>query len=180
MGGCMSSNAGGAVDGGARASPSTKQKSSGTKSSTKAFQGTVRTKRVGVDCDCDVPRIEVKRSEAKQTLGPIALLGNRLGSAYEQQPPASSSASSAGNNSNSNSNSNKKGGTDDSDSLPAPRVVDPSLPQSERDRQREARLAAAEQRRIKAGAKPSKPPKKKTGEPLRGPNTQPLMRWTAS
>lgn len=48
---------------------------------------------------------------------------------------------------------------------------------SDRERQREARLAAAEQRLKKQGGLPKK--EKKSTAPLTGPNSEPLMRWQA-
>mmetsp|Transcript_35245 Transcript_35245/g.85293 ORF Transcript_35245/g.85293 Transcript_35245/m.85293 type:complete len:128 (+) Transcript_35245:146-529(+) len=59
--------------------------------------------------------------------------------------------------------------------------VDPSLSDSARDRQREERLKAAEERQNKLGGGTQTKKKKKdtTDEPLRGPNSQPTMRWTA-
>lgn len=88
--------------------------------------------------------------------------GNRLGSANDPSPYYTAANSGA-----------KKSKVD----LPAKRV-DPSLSESERDRQREARLAAAEKRQ-KASGVSTKKKKQNQSQPLRGPNTEPLMRWTA-
>mmetsp|Transcript_6201 Transcript_6201/g.13368 ORF Transcript_6201/g.13368 Transcript_6201/m.13368 type:complete len:132 (-) Transcript_6201:625-1020(-) len=95
--------------------------------------------------------------------------GNRLGSAYEhdqqkQQKQQQSTSKISNNN-------------DDPANLPAPRK-DPSLSEAERSQQRDARLAAIEKRMPGATAakKKKKPPS--NSEPLRGPNSQPLMRWT--
>lgn len=68
----------------------------------------------------------------------------------------------------------------ENDNLPAKRV-DPSLSDSERAKQREARLAAAKKRE-KASGGTAKKKKKATGnnpQALRGPNTKPLLRWNA-
>jgi len=88
--------------------------------------------------------------------------GNRLGSAND--PPPHSATASAGSPNH------------DVD-LPAKRV-DPSLTTSERERQRVARLAAAEKRQ-KASGVSTKKKKTTQNQPLRGPNTEPLMRWNA-
>ncbi|KAG7363932.1 hypothetical protein IV203_037134 [Nitzschia inconspicua] len=60
--------------------------------------------------------------------------------------------------------------------LEPPVNTDPTLSDSERQRQREARLAAIEKR---LQTKPSKKKKPPTSAPLRGPNSEPLMRWQA-
>lgn len=64
------------------------------------------------------------------------------------------------------------------DDLPAP-IVNDNLTPEEREQQRRDRAAAAEKRAKQMGGT-TKPKKKDTsGEPLRGPNTQNTMRWTA-
>lgn len=63
------------------------------------------------------------------------------------------------------------------DDTPAP-VVDPTMTDEDRAKIRADRAAAAEARLKKQGAKP-KPKKTSKDEPLRGPNSQPTMRWTA-
>mmetsp|Transcript_21112 Transcript_21112/g.33980 ORF Transcript_21112/g.33980 Transcript_21112/m.33980 type:complete len:122 (-) Transcript_21112:1138-1503(-) len=62
------------------------------------------------------------------------------------------------------------------DDLPTP-TRDPNVSNDERERQRQARLAAAEARQKKHGGSPKK--EKKSTAPLRGPNSEPLMRWQA-
>jgi hypothetical protein len=53
---------------------------------------------------------------------------------------------------------------------------DSTLSESERQRQREVRLAAVEKRQQKY---PKTTKKKKSSAPLKGPNSEPLMRWQA-
>jgi hypothetical protein len=86
--------------------------------------------------------------------------GHRLGSANEVPPLAPQSV-----------------GTKQKDGLPKPRH-DPKLTNVDRDQQRVSRLAAAEARQKKQGGAPKKK-KENKGAPLRGPNSQPLMQWTA-
>ena len=88
--------------------------------------------------------------------------GNRLGSANDPKPQSAAANTGSPNH--------------DVD-LPAKRV-DPSLTNSVRDRQREARLAAAEKRQ-KASGVSTKKKKTTQNQPLRGPNTEPLLRWNA-
>ena len=64
------------------------------------------------------------------------------------------------------------------ETVPKP-VVNPKLTDGQRSQQREERLAAAEARLKKQGGPPKKKKATNSDEPLRGPNTQPLMRWTA-
>ena len=68
--------------------------------------------------------------------------------------------------------------TMDRHDIPPPTYND-NLSPEERDQQRRERAAAAEQRakQMGGGAKPKK--KDTSGQPLRGPNTQNTMRWTA-
>jgi hypothetical protein len=62
--------------------------------------------------------------------------------------------------------------------VPAPTINENMTPE-EREQQRRERAAAAEKRAKQMGGT-TKPKKKDTsGEPLRGPNTQNTMRWTA-
>ncbi|GMH64581.1 hypothetical protein TL16_g09679 [Triparma laevis f. inornata] len=61
--------------------------------------------------------------------------------------------------------------------LPDP-IVNPNLAQSDRDRIRAERAAAAEQRLKNAGGEVKKKKKKKDTGDLRGPNSEPLMRWS--
>jgi len=66
------------------------------------------------------------------------------------------------------------------DNLPAP-TYDPNLNAQERTELRAARAAAAEERMKQSGVpKAKKKPKPSSSEPLRGPNSQNMMRWTAS
>ena len=68
----------------------------------------------------------------------------------------------------------------DDDNVPAP-TYDPNLNAQERAELRAARAAAAEQRMKQAGiSQPKKKPKPSSSEPLRGPNSQNMMRWTSS
>ena len=60
--------------------------------------------------------------------------------------------------------------------LPAP-AVDPNVSSADRDRIRAERAAAAEARLKATGVDPKKK-KKKTNDPIRGPNSEPLMRWS--
>lgn len=104
---------------------------------------------------------------AKDSTSPGAFQGEgrRLGSANDEAPATSIS------------HTNIFGKDKKSDDLPKPRQ-DPNMTDEERAKQRFDRLAAAEARQKKQGG----PPKKKkanTDAPLTGPNTQPLMRWTA-
>ena len=168
MGSCMSSSSG---DGGVSAQPKSKSK-------TKAFQGTVSILFVLVwfldraeplffhQYICDW----IQKAESQTAAHNFLIVwfhvsnpqGNRLGSANE--PPPTSSAVSG----------NSKPDTD----LPAKRV-DPSLTQSDRDRQREARLAAAEKRQKASGVSTKKKKPTNPSQPLRGPNSEYHMRWTA-
>lgn len=85
--------------------------------------------------------------------------GRRLGSAADEEQPLSTSQKYK------------------DEKLPKPRK-DPKLTATERDALREERLAAAEARQKKnQGTKPKK--KATDTKPLKGPNSQPLMRWTA-
>mmetsp|Transcript_16904 Transcript_16904/g.23497 ORF Transcript_16904/g.23497 Transcript_16904/m.23497 type:complete len:119 (+) Transcript_16904:231-587(+) len=64
----------------------------------------------------------------------------------------------------------------DRDDIPEP-VYDDNLTSSDRNRIRAERAAAAEARLKKQGGKPKKKPK--SDAPLTGPNSKPLMTWTA-
>ena len=111
----------------------------------------------------------------------MKIKGNRLGSAYEEEGHVN-------NNSNNKSSKNvqkkkkKKNSSKDNDDIPKPRV-DPTLTDSDRIRQRDERLAAVEQRMKQNNNQQSNEQKKKkkqdTGAPLKGPNSEPLMRWNA-
>ena len=71
----------------------------------------------------------------------------------------------------------QRGGQDDS--LPQP-SVDPNLDEAQRKKIRADRAVAAEARLKKQKIPGQKKTKKKAaGEPLRGPNSEPLMRWTS-
>ena len=64
------------------------------------------------------------------------------------------------------------------DETPAP-TIDKNMTEEEREKIRAERVAAAEARIKRQGGNP-KPKKKDTsGQPLRGPNTQNTMTWTA-
>jgi hypothetical protein len=64
------------------------------------------------------------------------------------------------------------------DDVPAP-IFDDNLTNDEREKIRAERAAAAEARLQKLGGGTSKRPKKPSNdEPLRGPNSKPLMTWT--
>lgn len=103
-----------------------------------------------------------KKSKPKSFQGK----GNRLGSANEAPTEQSIGRRSE--------KTNIK-----NDDVPAKRV-DTNLSDSEREKQRDARLAAAENRLKKQSGGSTKPKKKNTGSlPLKGPNTEPLMRWTS-
>jgi hypothetical protein len=58
-------------------------------------------------------------------------------------------------------------------------VYNPNLSDEARDKMRADRAAAAEARVNKMGTTGNKKKNKKTNMPLRGPNTEPTMRWTA-
>jgi len=64
------------------------------------------------------------------------------------------------------------------DAVPA-RAVDPDLTEDERAKIRADRAAAAEARLKKQGGPPKKAKTASSDAPLRGPNSQPTMRWTA-
>lgn len=65
------------------------------------------------------------------------------------------------------------------DTIPEP-VYDKNLNDEEREKIRAERAAAAEARLKKMGGGATKrPPNKSSDEPLRGPNSKPLMTWTA-
>lgn len=66
----------------------------------------------------------------------------------------------------------------DGDDIPEP-IHDPNLTDDQRAKQREARLAAAEARQKALGGGATKRPKATNAAPLRGPNSQPLMKWSA-
>jgi hypothetical protein len=66
----------------------------------------------------------------------------------------------------------------DGDELPEP-IHDASLTDDQRAKQREARLAAAEARQKALGGGAKKKTKATNAAPLRGPNSQPLMKWSA-
>ena len=89
--------------------------------------------------------------------------GNRLGSANDPPPQLSAAAA-------------RSGSSRDKVNLPEKRI-DPSVTESDRARQREAVLAAAEKRQKAGGVSTKKKKKPKNTQPLRGPNTEPLMRW---
>jgi hypothetical protein len=104
--------------------------------------------------------------------------GHRLGAAHETETiteriiPSSAAVTSKRKTNTTNGNNIKN--TDEC--LPAP-IVDPTLTDEERERQRQTRLAAAAARQKKQGGPPKK--EKKSTAPLTGPNSEPLMRWTA-
>uniref|UniRef100_A0A7S2Y7H7 Uncharacterized protein n=1 Tax=Entomoneis paludosa TaxID=265537 RepID=A0A7S2Y7H7_9STRA len=58
-------------------------------------------------------------------------------------------------------------------------VVDPNVTEDERAKIRADRAAAAEARLKKQGGAPPKKKKVSSDAPLRGPNSQPTMRWNA-
>ena len=60
---------------------------------------------------------------------------------------------------------------------PPPRRVDPGLTESGRERQREERLAAVEKRNKRHQTRTKKVQQQQ--QPLKGPNTAPLLRWNA-
>ena len=107
----------------------------------------------------------------------MQIQGNRLGSAYEEEGYADNSNNGDSKNKQREKNCKKDNG------IPKPRV-DPTLTDSDRIRQRDERLAAVEQRMEQNNNNPqsNKQKKKKkqdTGAPLKGPNSEPLMRWNA-
>ncbi len=61
--------------------------------------------------------------------------------------------------------------------VPKP-ITDPNLSQADRDRIRAERAAAAEARIKAQGGQVGKKKPKKDNVPLRGPNSEPLMRWS--
>ena len=56
-------------------------------------------------------------------------------------------------------------------------VVNPNISDEERDRARLERLAAAEERIKAKGGDPNPKKKKEVAKGLKGPNSEPLMRW---
>eukprot|EP00980_Cylindrotheca_fusiformis_P014204 scaffold3736_cov103-Cylindrotheca_fusiformis.AAC.6 len=74
--------------------------------------------------------------------------------------------------------SNGPGGKKYQDDVPKPRS-DPNLSDEDRARQRAERIAAAEARQSKNKVTVSMAKKSKSDTPLTGPNSKPLMRWTA-
>ena len=58
-------------------------------------------------------------------------------------------------------------------------VVEDNLTEEEREQKRAERAAAAEARLKKQGTYPTKKKKKQNDGPLVGPNSKPLMTWTA-
>jgi hypothetical protein len=64
----------------------------------------------------------------------------------------------------------------DDEEIPKP-TYNPDLTDAERAQIRADRAAAAEARLKKQGG--GKKPKKTSAPPLQGPNSQPLMKWTA-
>ena len=114
----------------------------------------------------------------------MKIQGNRLGSAYEEEGGHVNNNNSNNNNDNDNSkNKTKKKNCNKDNDIPR-RRVDPTLTDSDRIRQRDERLAAVEQRMKQNNNNPqsNKQKKKKkqdTGAPLKGPNSEPLMRWNA-
>uniref|UniRef100_A0A7S1D1N2 Uncharacterized protein n=1 Tax=Cyclophora tenuis TaxID=216820 RepID=A0A7S1D1N2_CYCTE len=64
---------------------------------------------------------------------------------------------------------------DDDRNLPEP-TYNPNLTNADREEQRQQRLAAIEARSKNKKTKKTKP----SSEPLRGPNSQPLMRWNVA
>mmetsp|Transcript_2950 Transcript_2950/g.3958 ORF Transcript_2950/g.3958 Transcript_2950/m.3958 type:complete len:124 (-) Transcript_2950:1127-1498(-) len=62
---------------------------------------------------------------------------------------------------------------------PAPVVVDSNMTEEERAKVRADRAAAAEARLKKQGGVVKQKKKPSNNEPLRGPNSQPTMRWTS-
>lgn len=66
------------------------------------------------------------------------------------------------------------------DTIPEP-VINPNLSDAQRETIRADRAAAAEARMKKQGLNPKQKKKPSaTGAPLRGPNSEPLMRWNAA
>ena len=98
----------------------------------------------------------------KSTSASFQGTGHRLGSAGEEGQPLSTS-----------STRNPKEEKDH-----APRI-DPKLTDAERETQRTQRLAAAEARLKASQGKTSNKKKSTDTKPLRGPNSQNTMRWTA-
>jgi len=89
--------------------------------------------------------------------------GHRLGSADEHRATSPSIAA-----------------TNRESDLPEP-IINPNLTDAEREKLRSERAAAAEARMKKQGLNPKQKKKPSTkGEPLRGPNSEPLMRWNAA
>ena len=66
----------------------------------------------------------------------------------------------------------------DNEEIPKP-SYDPDLTDEQRTQIRADRAAAAEARIQKQGGGGKKKPKKTSAPPLRGPNSEPLMKWTA-
>lgn len=60
------------------------------------------------------------------------------------------------------------------ENIPEP-ILDPNLTDEQREEARKARLAAVEARLKKQGGPPKKKPT--NNAPLKGPNSEPLMRW---
>jgi hypothetical protein len=99
--------------------------------------------------------------------------GQRLGSAAERQAMATT-----GTTTTTTTTTVAKGQREhnnDNDIVPSPRI-DANLTEDERAKIRADRAAAAEARRGKA---PKKPKESNVGGELRGPNSKPVMTWTA-
>jgi len=65
------------------------------------------------------------------------------------------------------------------ENVPEP-IINQSLTETEREKIRADRAAAAEARLKRQGMGPPKKKKADSGAPLVGPNSEPTMRWTAS
>lgn len=99
--------------------------------------------------------------ESTTSPGAFQGTGHRLGSANEESPKVATGS----------------GASRNQDNVPKP-INDPSLTAHDREKQRAERIAAAEARQKKQGGPPKKK-KEKSDAPLTGPNSKPLMRWTA-
>lgn len=128
-----------------------------------SFQGQVRREHstLVVDQDIDNASDVLKLTQYNK----LNHQGHRLGSADEGRAATAPLAS----------------GMYRSDINPEPVLVDPSLTDADREKIRADRAAAAEARMKKQGLNPKQKKKpSNSGEPLRGPNSEPLMRWNAA
>ena len=122
-----------------------------------SFQGQVRREHSTLVVDSDVPKLTLYNKLNYQ--------GHRLGSADEDRAATAPLAS----------------GMYRNDTNPEPVLVDPSLTEADREKIRADRAAAAEARMKKQGLNPKQKKKpSNSGESLRGPNSEPLMRWNAA